>query len=123
VADPNIAGWDGGSVVGEESSAGTTWGEYKVVGVRRRPLHALGAGETAHQPGPPALADGIDPSEEMLANDPTKLILNVRFTSNLNEHEQAVREVWGGALCVGAGCSGFGRRRRYRYRGCTGDRR
>jgi hypothetical protein len=78
VADPNIAGWDGGSVVGEESSAGTTWGEYKVVGVRRRPLHALGAGETAHQPGPPALADGIDPSEEMLANDPTKLILNVR---------------------------------------------
>ncbi len=51
----------------------------------------------------PALADGTDPSELMLANDPTKLILNVRFTSDLQLHEERLRTVWGGALCVSKG--------------------
>ena len=36
-------------------------------------------------------------------NDPTKLILNLRFTGDLERHEQALRAIWGGALCVSAG--------------------
>lgn len=32
--------------------------------------------------------------------DPTQLVLNLRFTGNLAEREQWIREVWGGALCV-----------------------
>lgn len=37
---------------------------------------------------------------EALANDPTKLILNFRFTGDIERHEAALREIWGGALCV-----------------------
>ena len=33
-------------------------------------------------------------------NDPTDLVLNVRFTKDLPRHEAGIREVWGGALCV-----------------------
>ena len=39
----------------------------------------------------------------MLAADPTKLILNVRFTSELQPHEERLRTLWGGALCVSKG--------------------
>lgn len=41
-----------------------------------------------------------DPVDESRANDPTRLILNISFTDNLAEHEQAIRERWGGPLCV-----------------------
>ncbi|GAA1896287.1 hypothetical protein GCM10009687_77310 [Asanoa iriomotensis] len=33
-------------------------------------------------------------------NDPKKLVLNVRFTGDLAAHENRLRRVWGGALCV-----------------------
>ena len=33
-------------------------------------------------------------------NDPTKLVLNVRFTKDLARHEADIRTIWGGALCV-----------------------
>jgi hypothetical protein len=33
-------------------------------------------------------------------NDPTKFVLNVRFTRDLRTHEAELRRVWGGALCV-----------------------
>lgn len=46
----------------------------------------------------PALAE--EPNDETKANDPTKLILNVSFTDDLKQHEDAIRERWGGALCV-----------------------
>ncbi len=36
-------------------------------------------------------------------NDPTKLVLNVRFTGDLARHERALRAIWGGALCVSSG--------------------
>jgi hypothetical protein len=36
-------------------------------------------------------------------NDPTKLILNVRFTGDLERHERALRAIWGGSLCVSSG--------------------
>jgi hypothetical protein len=45
--------------------------------------------------------DRDDPTAvEELANDPTRLVLNVRFTGNPQEREQWIRQVWGGALCV-----------------------
>ncbi len=44
------------------------------------------------------LGDG--PIKESEANDPTKLVLNFMFTGDLKAHEQRVRKVWGGALCV-----------------------
>lgn len=34
------------------------------------------------------------------ANDPNQLVLNLRFTADLDRHEREVRETWGGALCV-----------------------
>jgi hypothetical protein len=36
-------------------------------------------------------------------NDPTKLVLNVRFMGDLERHERALRAIWGGALCVSVG--------------------
>jgi hypothetical protein len=33
-------------------------------------------------------------------NDPTKFVVNVRFTKDLARHEADIRTVWGGALCV-----------------------
>lgn len=46
---------------------------------------------------PAAQGDEID--EERM-NDPTRLVLNVTFTENLTTHEAAMRERWGGPLCV-----------------------
>ncbi len=45
-----------------------------------------------------------NPSDiEGVANDPARLVLNLMFTRDLAEHEQEIREVWGGALCVSLG--------------------
>lgn len=41
-----------------------------------------------------------EPIEESRANDPTKLVLNLSFSDELEQHEAAVREIWGGPLCV-----------------------
>ncbi|WP_084961519.1 hypothetical protein [Thermoactinospora rubra] len=46
---------------------------------------------------------GYDSSPEMAekyANDPKKLVVNVRFTGDVAAREAWLREVWGGALCV-----------------------
>ena len=49
----------------------------------------------------PAYGDPITgPEGEMSMNDPRLLVLNVRVTDNLAQAEAAIREVWGGALCV-----------------------
>lgn len=51
----------------------------------------------------PALSGDTGIADEQIeaaANDPTKLILNFRFTGDLERHEQELREIWGGALCV-----------------------
>ncbi|MGA4993883.1 hypothetical protein [Nonomuraea bangladeshensis] len=37
---------------------------------------------------------------EKYANDPTKLVLNVKFTGDLAGREAWIRESWGGVLCV-----------------------
>lgn len=48
----------------------------------------------------PALADGDDPGDMDVANDPTKLVLNIRTAGNIAALERSLRRVWGGALCV-----------------------
>lgn len=39
-------------------------------------------------------------SDELGLNDPSKLILNVRFTGDLDRHEAELRDRFGGSLCV-----------------------
>jgi hypothetical protein len=58
------------------------------------------AGSWVDQSINPALADGVDPEDEMAANDPTRLVLVALFTGDLERHEQELRARWGGALCV-----------------------
>lgn len=41
-----------------------------------------------------------EPVDESRANDPTKLVLNITFTDDVAHHDEAIREIWGGALCV-----------------------
>jgi hypothetical protein len=48
----------------------------------------------------PALEDGFDSEDELAVNDPTKLILNISVTGNVEEAEADLRTTWGGALCV-----------------------
>ncbi|MEW1840104.1 hypothetical protein AB0392_19345 [Nonomuraea angiospora] len=40
------------------------------------------------------------PAESPEANDPRRLVLNLKFTGDLSGREAWIREVWGGALCV-----------------------
>ena len=42
--------------------------------------------------------DGED--AELVANDPTKLVVNVAVTGDVEAAEAELREIWGGALCV-----------------------
>lgn len=60
------------------------------------------AGSWLDQSINPAWDDPNEPNEEMLLNDPTKLVLNVMFTGDLERHESELRAIWGGALCVSA---------------------
>lgn len=60
------------------------------------------AGSWVDQSLNPAMADGFDPGDEAVANDPTMLILNVRFTGDLERHSKELRVRWGGPLCVTA---------------------
>lgn len=50
----------------------------------------------------PASDSLSDEELELAMNDPTKLVLNVMFTGDLDRHEADLRAVWGGALCVSA---------------------
>ena len=44
--------------------------------------------------------DNVPPTDPPAMEDPTKLVLNFRFTKDLARHEAELRTVWGGALCV-----------------------
>jgi hypothetical protein len=46
------------------------------------------------------LATASDDEIEGIANDPTRLVLNVSFTGDVERHEAELRDFWGGALCV-----------------------
>lgn len=41
-----------------------------------------------------------DQPDEGAMNDPARLVLNITFTGDLARHEAAIRERWGGPLCV-----------------------
>lgn len=59
------------------------------------------AGSWVDQSINPALGENADPEQlEQHANDPTRLVLNLRFTGDVDRHERELREIWGGALCV-----------------------
>lgn len=150
---PAIVGWNWAAVEGEESAAGTTWGEYEVWGTwdgesftptrqsipidRDEPGQAVPAtnplatrctppaggwvpvdpatttataisaararaeslaGYTAAWPDSSPWPDEV-PSEEKPV-DPTHVVFNVLSTGDPSEVERAMREVWGGALCI-----------------------
>jgi len=46
------------------------------------------------------LGPGSGGVDDGTANDPTRLVLNLRFTADLRRHEIEARRVWGGALCI-----------------------
>lgn len=59
------------------------------------------AGSWVDQSPNPAMAEDADPAAiESAANDPMLLVLNVLVTEDVAGAEAAIRDVWGGALCV-----------------------
>lgn len=87
----------GGWQVVDESTA--TWDALTsaVEYAEAQPDHA---GTWLDQSINPALHDADTEEAEAAANDPTRLVLNFRFTDDLERHEQEIRQIWGGALCV-----------------------
>jgi hypothetical protein len=74
----------------------------QVAAVQRAQSSRDFAGAWIDQPHLDALKDqeASDTELEAQANDPARYILNLMFTGDIQAHEQAIREVWGGALCV-----------------------
>ena len=151
-AGPDVLGWDW-SAVPAESVAGTTWGDYELVGtfadgaftltepavVRDLRAEAVGApvGEDRFAtPCPPpaggwvppdadrATDDALQAAQEVATgspgfaglwidqqvpaaeltegngNDPQRIVLNAATAGDVGELDAALREVWGGSLCV-----------------------
>jgi hypothetical protein len=149
-----LAGWDWDAVDGKESAAGTTWGEFHVVGTydgetftveKAGPYDpeaaAFGAerdlttpcpepegGWVSEDPGKAgdeaftagaAIAQGLpdyvalwvdyaedlapeELDERVMQGDPVLQIMNVVVTEDAAGAEAAIREAWGGPLCVTA---------------------
>lgn len=147
-----LVGWDWGAVEGEESAAGTTWGDFRVVGTydgdvftvsevgpfdpgavagggerdfttpcpepaggwvaedpARASDQAFSAGATVAQALPSYVALWVDYAgdftpeelEQMLMEgDPVLQIMNVVITEDAAGAKAAIREDWGGPLCV-----------------------
>jgi hypothetical protein len=124
-----LPNWDWDAVDDEESANGTTWGAYTVVGTfdgtsltltepPRQP-EPSGGGAVADRftspcadPEPPTGAgprgvDGVGPAAERARTLPghaglwlTGDLLNVASTGDPARHRSALREVWGGPLCL-----------------------
>ncbi|MFW6091350.1 MAG: hypothetical protein ACODAF_05695 [Actinomycetota bacterium] len=92
----------GGWQVVDQATATSEAMQEAIAYAAEQPDHA---GTWLDQSINPALdedADVAPEDREMLANDPTKLVLNFRFTGDLQRHEDEIRAIWGGALCVSA---------------------
>lgn len=89
----------GGWVVVDPATATAAAQQAAVAYAASQPDHA---GSWVDQSVNPALVDGVGPGEEEQANDPTRLILVVLFTGDLERHTDELRAVWGGPLCVAA---------------------
>jgi hypothetical protein len=89
---------DGGWAVVDPA---TTTDEALNAAVELARSHAEHAGSWVDQSINPAYADDVtDAENEFALNDPTKLVLNVATTGDLDALEAELRTVWGGALCV-----------------------
>ena len=149
--DVPIANWDWNAVEGEQTRAGTSWGEYHVVGTYdgerftvtevgpyeesepepagdpfASPCPEPGGGWVAPDPGRASEEDfaaaarfaesqpdsvsvwvsvvGNPDPEELdrmsLEGRPIPRILNAVFTGDAERHENELRDLWGGPLCV-----------------------
>jgi hypothetical protein len=156
-----VVGWEWTGLEGWETEAGSTWGDYVVIGTYDGTRFTITEPPRPHVPPEPArepppattpcppppggwgVVDAATTTEEArdaavayataqpdyaavwvdssmnpawamkdseinadtlwMFSDPTKLVLNVRFTGDLERHERALRAVWGGALCVSPG--------------------
>ena len=124
---PDVVGWDW-SAVEAESAAGTTWGYYTLVGtwdgqrftpveVRepdpeepveqpdfttpcREPAGEVARDQTASQAALNEALARAATAEDYAGAWVDGSVLNLRFTGNLEEREQWIREVWSGPLCV-----------------------
>lgn len=87
----------GGWAVVDEATA--TWDALTaaIEHAESQPGHA---GTWLDQSINPALRDADAEDAEAAANDPTRLVLNFRFTGDLERHEHEIRAIWGGALCI-----------------------
>jgi Family of unknown function (DUF6174) len=124
---PDVVGWDWNAVDTEESAGGTTWGSFYVVGTWIDGVFTLTRPATAPVPTPNR--NGVDfttPCEDLRTDDPDSIVtidgplreeesiddfagawwdarhgvLNVAFTGDIDAHEAALREQYGGRLCV-----------------------
>lgn len=87
----------GGWAVVDEATATMDAMYAAIEHAEAQPAHA---GTWLDQSINPALQDEDSTDAEEAANDPTRLVLNFRFTGALDRHEREIREIWGGPLCV-----------------------
>jgi hypothetical protein len=87
----------GGWAVVDEATATDEAMSAAIAYAEAQPDHA---GTWVDQSINPALRDNDSSDIESAANDPTKLVLNIRFTGDIERHEAELRDIWGGALCV-----------------------
>lgn len=76
----------------------TATGEAQAAAIEHARAQPEFAGAWLDQSVNPAAQE--DEPDERSMNDPSKLVLNLRFTGELDRHETDIREIWGGALCV-----------------------
>jgi hypothetical protein len=87
---------DGWGVVDEATA---TW-DALTAAIEHAETQSDHAGTWLDQSINEALRDADPEEAEAAANDPTQLVLNFRFTGDIERHEREIREIWGGALCV-----------------------
>lgn len=141
---PALVNWDWAKVQGEQSQAGVTWGEFRVVGTYDGRAFTL-TEPAQPAPAPPVSFGGLttpcnEPHNGFLASDPARataahldtavqlarthpnlsglwiddpdqprpdgtvrqghVVLNVSYTTGLDDRRAELAAVWGGALCV-----------------------